>query len=34
MGVLEKAIENWLDNASEQSFQQPFCYMLSADDRN
>ena len=29
--MLEKIIENWLDKASERSFQQPFCYMLSAD---
>ena len=29
--MLEKIIENWLDNASERSFQQPYCYMLSAE---
>ena len=29
--MLEKIIENWLDNATERSFQQPYCYMLSAD---
>ena len=29
--MLEKIIENWLDKAIERSFQQPFCYMLSAD---
>ena len=29
--MLEKIIENWLDKASERSFQQPFCYMLSAE---
>lgn len=29
--MLERIIENWLDNASERSFQQPYCYMLSAD---
>ena len=29
--MLERIIENWLDKASERSFQQPFCYMLSAD---
>ena len=29
--MLEKIIENWLDKASEKSFQQPFCYMLSAE---
>lgn len=27
--MLERAIENWLDKASERSFQIPFCYMLS-----
>ncbi len=25
----ERIIENWLDSASERSFQKPFCYMLS-----
>ena len=29
--MLERVIENWLDKASERSFQQPFCYMLSAE---
>ena len=29
--MLEKIIENWLDKTSEKSFQQPFCYMLSAE---
>ena len=29
--MLERVIENWLDNTSERSFQQPFCYMLSAE---
>jgi len=29
--VLEKVIENWLDNATERSFEKPFCYMLSAE---
>ena len=29
--MLEKIIENWLDKATERSFQQPYCYMLSAD---
>ena len=29
--MLEKIIENWLDNASERSFEKPFCYMLSAE---
>ena len=29
--MLEKVVENWLDNAIERSFQQPFCYMLSAE---
>ena len=29
--MLERVIENWLDKAIERSFQQPFCYMLSAD---
>lgn len=27
--MLERAVENWLANASERSFQVPFCYMLS-----
>ena len=27
--MLEKIIEHWLDNATELSYQQPFCYMLS-----
>ena len=29
--MLEKVIENWLDKATELSYQQPFCYMLSAE---
>ena len=29
--MLERIIENWLDKAIERSFQQPFCYMLSAE---
>ena len=29
--MLERVIENWLDKATERSFQQPFCYMLSAE---
>ena len=29
--MLEKIVENWLDKATERSFQQPYCYMLSAD---
>ena len=29
--MLEKVVENWLDNAVERSFQQPFCYMLSIE---
>ena len=29
--MLERIIENWLDNSSERSFQQPFCYMLSTE---
>ena len=29
--MLEKIIENWLDKATELSYQQPFCYILSAD---
>ena len=29
--MLERVIENWLDKATEKSFQQPFCYMLSAE---
>lgn len=27
--MLERAVENWLDRASERSFQVPFCYMLA-----
>ena len=27
--MLERLIENWLDNASEKTFQLPFCYMLA-----
>ena len=27
--MLERVVENWLDKATERSFQQPFCYMLS-----
>lgn len=30
-GVVERLTENWLDNASERSFQLPFCYMLAQD---
>jgi len=29
--VLERVVENWLDKATERSFQQPFCYMLSTE---
>ena len=29
--MLEKVIENWLDKATERSFQQPYCHILSAD---
>ena len=29
--MLEKIIENWLDKASERSFQQPYCYILSSE---
>lgn len=29
--MLERIIENWLDKASERSFQLPYCYMLSAE---
>ena len=29
--MLEKIIENWLDKATERSFEKPFCYMLSAE---
>ena len=29
--MLERVIENWLDKATERSFQQPYCYILSAD---
>lgn len=28
-GVLERIVENWLDKASEKSFQKVFCHMLS-----
>jgi len=28
--LLERLLENWLDNASERSYQSPFCQMLSA----
>lgn len=27
--MIERIIENWLDNASEMSYQVPFCYMLA-----
>lgn len=29
--MLERIIENWLDKASERSFQLPYCYLLSAE---
>ena len=29
--MLERVVENWLDNASEKSYQKPFCYILAAD---
>ena len=29
--MLERVIENWLDKATERSYEQPFCYMLSAE---
>ena len=29
--MLERIIENWLDNTSERSFQQPYCYILSTE---
>ena len=29
--MLERVTENWLDKVSERSFQQPYCYMLSAE---
>ena len=29
--MLERVIENWLDKANERSFEQCFCYMLSAE---
>ena len=29
--MLERVIENWLDKATERSFEKPFCYMLSAE---
>lgn len=29
--MLERLLENWLDSASERSYQAPFCQMLSAD---
>ena len=28
--MLERIVENWLDKATERTFQQPYCYMLSA----
>lgn len=30
-GMLERIIENWLDKASEKSFQLPFCYILASE---
>jgi hypothetical protein len=30
-GVIERVLENWLDNASERTFQIPFCHMLQAE---
>lgn len=29
--MLDRVVENWLDNTTERLFQQPYCYMLSAD---
>ena len=29
--MLERIVENWLDNVSERSFQQPYCYILSTE---
>ena len=29
--MLERVIENWLDKATERTFQKPYCYMLSAE---
>ena len=29
--MLERVIENWLDKATELSYQIPYCYMLSAE---
>lgn len=29
--MLERVIENWLDKASERTFEKPYCYMLSAE---
>ncbi len=29
--MLERVVENWLDNTTERLFQQPYCYILSAD---
>ena len=29
--MLERLLENWLDSASERSYQSPFCQMLAAD---
>ena len=29
--MLERVIENWLDKATERSFEQPYCYMLAAE---
>ena len=29
--MLERVIENWLDKATERSFEKPYCYMLAAE---
>jgi len=29
--VIERVLENWLDNAGERTFQVPFCHMLQAE---
>ena len=29
--MLEKVIENWLDNTTERFYQEPFCYILSSE---
>lgn len=29
--MLERVIENWLDNTTERNYQEPFCYILSSE---